>query len=397
MSSKLDQLRKKREELRAAADEILTRSAQEERDLTLEEAAQHRDRVGELRELDDEIEQHLERQVAEVRAQATRQPDTKSEYPAGEWLIRSLQESGGLQTRALTGDAGAGANFTPTDFPNRFFELLTAQSVGLRSGFTVIPTDRDVLTIPKLTADVTSAWVAQAGTISSTDLTSSTVTATPRKLAAIEQVANEALDDSVPSLADIIGRSLIRSIGLKADLGFFEGSGTPPEITGLKNQGSIQTETSLGANGATPTNFDQIAASIGLLETANANATAIVMHPRTWGVMLKFKAQSGGVLPALVDQTGSAGGVPSRSIYGVPVYLTSQLSITETRGTSTDTSSVYVYQADQVVVVRRAETSVVRDSSRLFNSDQSEIRAIARLDLVLPNPTAVVRSVGFRP
>jgi HK97 family phage major capsid protein len=260
-----------------------------------------------------------------------------------------------------------------------------------------IPTDRDVLTIPKLTADVTSAWVAQAGTISSTDLTSSTVTATPRKLAAIEQVANEALDDSVPSLADIIGRSLIRSIGLKADLGFFEGSGTPPEITGLKNQGSIQTETSLGANGATPTNFDQIAASIGLLETANANATAIVMHPRTWGVMLKFKAQSGGVLPALVDQTGSAGGVPSRSIYGVPVYLTSQLSITETRGTSTDTSSVYVYQADQVVVVRRAETSVVRDSSRLFNSDQSEIRAIARLDLVLPNPTAVVRSVGFRP
>jgi hypothetical protein len=58
---------------------------------------------------------------------------------------------------------------------------------------------------------------------------------------------------------------------------------------------------------------------------------------------------------------------------------------------------VYVYDPAQVIVVRRAETRVERDSSRLFNSDQSEIRAIARLDLVVPNPTAVVRSVGFRP
>jgi len=115
--SQLETLRKKREELRASADELLTRSASEERDLTSEEAAQHRDRVGELRELDDEIEQHLERQVAEVRAAAVRKPDEKDEFPAGTWLIRSLQESGGLQTRGLTGDAGAGRASRPPTSP----------------------------------------------------------------------------------------------------------------------------------------------------------------------------------------------------------------------------------------------------------------------------------------
>ena len=331
----LDQLRERRDKARELATEVLTRAQSEERDLTSEESTEHRARVDEAHELDDEIEKRLEAQVAEIRAQSTRKPDEKpSEHPAGEWLIRSLQESGGLETRGLVGDAGAGSQFTPADFPNRFFDLLGAASVGLRSGFTVIPTDRDVLTVPRLTADVTSAWVAQAGTITSTDLTADSITATPRKLAALEAVANEALDDSTPALADIIARSLIRSIALKADIGFYQGSGTAPEIRGLANVAGIQSETSLGANGATPTNLDQIATAIGLLEAANAEPTAIVMHPRTWGTMLKFKASASGTMPTLLDQNGGAAGTPQRSIYGVPVFLSGQLSITETRGTS---------------------------------------------------------------
>lgn len=42
----------------------------------------------------------------------------------------------------------------------------------------------------------------------------------------------------------------------------------------------------------------------------------------------------------------------------------------------------------------RSDVRVEKDSSRLFNSDQSEIRAITRVDLVVPNPKSVVRVVG---
>lgn len=45
----------------------------------------------------------------------------------------------------------------------------------------------------------------------------------------------------------------------------------------------------------------------------------------------------------------------------------------------------------------RKETRVERDSSRLFNSDQSELRAIMRADLAVPNPKAVVRVLGLIP
>jgi hypothetical protein len=54
-----------------------------------------------------------------------------------------------------------------------------------------------------------------------------------------------------------------------------------------------------------------------------------------------------------------------------------------------------VYEADQLVAVIRREAAVEVDRIRPFNSDQSEMRAIMRADLVVPNPKAVVRISGI--
>jgi HK97 family phage major capsid protein len=306
-------------------------------------------------------------------------------YALGEWLMRGI-----------TGASGAGASFTPSEFPSMFFDRLAAASVGLTSGFQVITTVRDSVVIPRWTADTTAAWVAEAATITSTDANADTVTATPRKLAGLQQITNEVWADSNPAIFEVIAAGLVRACALKADLGFFEGTGTPPEIRGLKNVAGIGT-VSLGTNGATPTNFDPFADALGTLETANTEGGAIVMHPRTWQTLTKIKEVAGSAKPVLQDNAGSVSQGMQRSIYGVPVYLTSQLSITETQGTAPNASSAYVYTPAQVVVVQRADVSVELDSSRLFNSDQSEIRAITRLDLVVPNPAAVVRILGILP
>jgi hypothetical protein len=85
-----------------------------------------------------------------------------------------------------------------------------------------------------------------------------------------------------------------------------------------------------------------------------------------------------------------------RSIYGVKVHLSSQLSTTETRGTAVGTAtSAYVYDASEIVAVLRDDPRVEIDSSRLFNSDSSEIRVTTRVDLIVPNPSAVVRILGI--
>lgn len=311
-----------------------------------------------------------------------------SGHRAGQWLSNEL--------RALVGSGTTGGGaYTPAD-SRAFFDLLGASAVALRAGFRTIRTDKDSLIVPRLTADTGANWTAEAATITQSSLSADQVTATPRKLAGIERLSNEVINDSEPAILDVVGQSLVRSISLKLDLGILEGSGTPPEIRGLKNTSGIQT-VSMGANGLTPTNLDPFADAIGALEAANANATAIIMQPRTWKTLIKVKEVSGSAKPIMQDSAGSGAQGVARSIYGVPVYLSSQLSITETQGTSTDASSAYVVQGDQCVVVMRQDVRVERDSSRLFNSDESEVRAILRADFAVANPSAVVRITGLRP
>lgn len=380
----LDDLRASRATARAAADEIITRAATDGdgRDLTPDELRAYAERSGELREIDDRIEQVRDDEVRELRATAARPSGGSSPHALGEWL-----------TRAISGASGAGAAFTPTDLPGTFFDRLAATSVGLSSGFSVITTTRDTVTIPRVTSDPTAAWVAEAGTISSSDLGADTITAVPRKLAGLQRVSNESLADSNPSLFERIAAGLVRSIALRGDLGFFEGSGDAPQIRGLANVAGIGT-VSMGTNGAAPTDLDPFADAIGTVVEANASASVIVMHPRTWRTLSKIKETTGSALPVLMAD-GAPGEAPRRSIYGVPVMLSSQLSTAETHGTATTASSAYVYDAREVVVVRREDVAVEIDRSRLFNSDESEIRAIARMDLVVPNPAAVVRIAGL--
>jgi HK97 family phage major capsid protein len=135
---------------------------------------------------------------------------------------------------------------------------------------------------------------------------------------------------------------------------------------------------------------------MALLEAANTPATAIVMHPRTWATLRKIKEATGSVRPVLADGAGSPTEGIRPSIYGVPVFISGQLSITETQGTSTDCSTSYVYTASECVLVRRQDVEVELDRSRLFNTDQSEMRGKLRADLIVPNPAAVARIIGIR-
>jgi HK97 family phage major capsid protein len=214
--------------------------------------------------------------------------------------------------------------------------------------------------------------------------------AAPHKLAALTIVSNELIADSNPSVIDLLTDNLSKSMALTLDLGFFEGTGSSSQPTGLKNVSGITLQ-SAGTTGATPT-LDLNATAVYQLATDNAEATAIVMHPRSWAQIAKLKTGISGDLTYLVNSDAQAGTRPA--LFGVPVYLSGQLSITETQGSSSVASSVYVYEADQVIAFRREATEIKVNPYRLFNSDRSEIRAISRWDIQVPNPKSVVRIVG---
>lgn len=153
----------------------------------------------------------------------------------------------------------------------------------------------------------------------------------------------------------------------------------------------------MGDQGAALTSIDPLIDAIALLEAADASATAIVLHPRSWSELLGLRETSESLRPLLVDAAGSPTRGVQKSILGVPAFTSSQLSVTETQGAAENATSIYVYQADQVVAVRRREARVELDRSRLFHHDSSELRAICRFDVVVPNPAAVVRIKGIVP
>lgn len=289
------------------------------------------------------------------------------------------------ESRALTTTSAAA--IAPNELSRFVFDRLRPASVLLRSGVRVIPTDRDSVEFPRLTADATPGFYNEAAAITPSDPTLVTLTGVPRKLAALVQLSNEVIDDSDPKIVDVLNEHVGTILATRLDLAGFEGTGTAPEIRGLKNVAGIQT-ISMGANGAAITSLDTIADAIALLEAANASAGAIVMAPRTWNVLRKLKDTTG--RPLLGD--GAASTAPN--VFGVPVLTSSALSITEVQGTATTASSIYVYDPTQVVVVNRNDATIELDRSRLFNQDMSELRGTLRADLLAPNPTAICRIAG---
>lgn len=101
-------------------------------------------------------------------------------------------------------------------------------------------------------------------------------------------------------------------------------------------------------------------------------------------------------LELLKDETGSQRQLAAPA--GLPaVFTTSQIGKVETAGTSSDTSSAYVYAPAQFWIVNRLDAEILLDRSRLFHQDQSELRAKLRADFMAPNPQACVRIKGIRP
>lgn len=336
-------------------------------------------------------------EILALQQAVERRTEQRAYVPTTQIVTPEQPRSGlfGVEMRALVENSGAGGVLVPTEYSAAFFDRLAATSVILAAGAQPIRTNRDTLKVPRIDSDPTAAIVAEGGTISPSDPGYTEISATPVKIATLTVMSNEMIADSNPSVLKMLEMQTVRALALKYDLSAFEANDS--NFKGLKNTSGITLDSSLGTNGGVPADLDVIASAIATLATANATASAIFMHPRTWGTLSKIKeATSGNNKPLLQESAGSGSQGVTRAIYGVPVYLTSQISITETKGLSTDCSSIYVCDMSQVIPVFREDTRVEVDSSRLFNSDQSELRAIMRATLVVPNAAAVVRIEGVR-
>ena len=276
---------------------------------------------------------------------------------------------------------------TPEEQGSFMWDRLRPASVMLAAGVRIIPTNRESVVWPRLTSDVSPDWYAEEELIVAGDPAFGTLEAKPKKLAHRVELSNEVIDDSEPSIVDVLNVHLAAMLALKLDASMLIGNPATnaDSIRGLKFQPGIQT-ISGATNGGPLTSYDPFIKAIGLLRDANVPGPyAVVMTARDLTALELLREATGSNL-----QLGAPAGLP-------PIYTTTQLPVNETKGTATNASSAYVFAPAEIVLVRRLDAEILLDRSRLFDRDMSEMRAKARADLIVPNPAAVVRIDGITP
>ena len=384
-------------------NEIMDRAEAADRALTIDER--------EIADMHPQQAAQIAVQLKKPTVSDYRPPDTMriaTDVPR-DWPERGLETRDGSrlgtegaevlrEARALgVSNLALGGSLDSQSFVGEFISTLRASSVAFRAGVREHPTDRTTIRLPKMSSDPTAEWTAENEELTSSDPATGEVILSAKKVASFVRVSNELFEFAEPGAIDLVFRQGAGSLALAIDLAVFEGTGLSSQPKGLNGRNGIST-ISMGANGSAFADLDVFADALGTLATNNATGTAIVMHPRSWQALIKVKEDSGTSLkPLLQASAGSGGQGVSGSIYGISVFLSSQLSITQTQGSATDASSAYVVQADQIVVSRHGPMRVEVDRSRYFEFDQSAVRFVALVDVAVLHEAAICQIVGIVP
>lgn len=322
-------------------------------------------------------------------------------------LFKSSMQFQGIDftTRALAeGSTGAGGALVPPQYIQELLDLARAEAVAFQAGVQLRTTNSNLVNMPTLNTAATAAWIAENGAITPADEVFGQQTMTVSKLGSGIKISNELVADADPSIIEVVMQDMAKVIALKLDLGVFEGSGTPPEIRGIANVAGVTAGPSLGANGATPT-LDNLYDAFYNLYAANIvdeENWAWVFHPRVINSLRKIKDTTNNYILSAGNGVNAPISRP-RGLLGVPYFMTSQLSIARTVGSSSDTTNVYVGRwRDQMVFSNGAFTiDVSTDSADATNSafwsDQTWIRAKQRFGFLARRPAAICVITGVRP
>jgi HK97 family phage major capsid protein len=352
--SVIERLREQRTSARDAADQILTRAAEEQRDLNPDEIAEHRLHVIAEREAVDELERARDTQIAELRAAGARnggrqvltreaaetarafrsaifaknpQPievyaaDLADEWPAD--VPEPLGRSGRVRVHTRDTLKSTATQAMGVDVYGRIVQHMVETSSLMAAGATVVTTATgEDLVIPKSTGFVTTNIIGEGASITESDPTLSTVTLKAFKYANYFEISQELANDTPTNLLDFLARQAALSLGL-GSTGYgddvINGAGTtePRGLlldAGTGVTGPVGTGTSLGTQGTANQGTDALWNLVGSVAEpyASSPTSGFLMRNASDIVVRKLRDTSGQPVQGL----GERG-----RILGYPSYL----------------------------------------------------------------------------
>jgi HK97 family phage major capsid protein len=389
----ITELRERRATVRSEQKTMLDKAIAEKRDLNPTEQTRYDKLEADAAGLAETI-QRAETQAVEDRAVEARFAAIMGTEPSAQsraWLP-GLAEF--RQLRADQRAVGTSGAFIPVAASATYFDQLRKRTAVLAAGPVIIPIQHaGSLKIPNVTASVSILGKAEAAALGASDPTLSSITLDPKKFGAYTLINREAIEDSAPQLREVVANSLIRDTAVELDAQLVTGDGTGQNLLGLRNVVGVTAGASTGTNGGALT-FAFLADTLGAAEAANVDPDRLawIMHSRTWASVRKLADTASRPIISMDPTTDVR-----PTLWGHPVHISNSLSIAETKGSSSDCSSIILADMSEVVVGVSREVELMISEDFKFDTDQVAVRVTARYDIGVPSPTAVTVTSGVRP
>lgn len=299
--------------------------------------------------------------------------------------VAKMKSSEGIRAALSEGTDSAGGYTVPEVLMPRILSALVPASSLLTAGasLAVLGTDAKTFTLAGVDSIPTAAWRSEAGAVAESDPAFRAIVVTPRSLAFRFKVSRELLQDS-PNIDEALQQAIAQAFAKEMDRAGLRGTGTAPEIRGLKNISGINTVTN-GTNGASPTSYANFVSAWQEIVSDNAPAPrAAIMHPRD---MAKFAN--------LADSTGQPLRRPEL-LDTMRFVQTSQIPTNLTVGSSSDTSEIYVGDFSQFVFFLREGVSVQMLNELYAATGEIGFVCHARVDVAALYPQAFALVTGVR-
>jgi len=322
----------------------------------------------------------------------------KKAYRFGQWLLgralfdanfqpciaaRKFCEANGL-TRAMSeGVNETGGFLVPAEFGNDLIDLREQYGV-FRRNAKIVPMASDTRSDPRRTGGLTAYFVAEAGSITASDLGWDNVNLTAKKLAVLARYSSEVNEDSVIDFGNNLANEIAYAFAEKEDQCGFNGdaSATYGNITGVReklkgvdgtiaNIAGLQVGSGNAYSELALIDFEGVAARLPIYADTQ-NAKWYVHKKFYWNVMVKLLLAAGGVTAFEIENARK------QIFLGYPVEYSQVMPSTE------GNSQVCALLGDLSLAASfgtRRDTQIAFSEHSRFANDQIEVRGTERFDI----------------
>jgi HK97 family phage major capsid protein len=294
----------------------------------------------------------------------------------------------GVEARAMgSTSANSGSAVVPDVLSSTVIRLVDQYSAFAQNA-TSVTMPSDVLQFPRRTGGTTAYWIDENTAITASDPTMNQVSLTARKVSGAVVIASELLADSIVSISDFIATELGLSLANAVEAAAW--SGNPANAPGVAGLVTSHTGGLLASSGATYAASLVTAAGDTPDEVTKANLLAMMaavpQHSRQgakWFCSPFFFATCMQALD--LNQGGSVGLSQGMGLtfLGSPVVLTDRLpSGADSTGA---VMALYGNMANSSYYGVRQSIEIASSDQVNFLSDQTVIRAVARVAIAHPN------------